>query len=329
MPHIPVLLKEVIYYLDPKPNRNFIDCTIGGGGHAKVILEKIGPKGKLLGIDLDERSTEISKENLRRFGVSICNLEVAKKRNRIFLVQGNFKNLKQIKEKYFHFPIYGVLFDLGFSSFQVETGIKGFSFLKEGPLDMRYDPRGQSLTAEKIINEWPEKELIKILRTYGEEKETIRIVRSICRIRKEIKIKTTRQLADLICKVKKEKRFSPFRNIHPATKVFQALRIAVNDELNNLKEALPQALEILEPRGRLVVISFHSLEDRIVKQFFIRESKDCLCSAEIPVCQCKHKASLRILTKKIIRPTQEEIGKNPRSRSAKLRAAVKISNSTG
>lgn len=329
MSHIPVLLKEVIYYLDPKSNQNFIDCTIGGGGHAKVILEKIGPKGKLLGIDLDERSIEISKENLRRFGISICNLEVAKKRNRIFLVQGNFKNLKQIKEKYFHFPIYGVLFDLGFSSFQVETGIKGFSFLKEGPLDMRYDPRGQNLTAEKIINEWPEKELIKILRTYGEEKETTKIARSICRTREKIRIKTTRQLADLICKVKKEKRFSPFRDIHPATKVFQALRIAVNDELNNLKEALPQALEILEPRGRLVVISFHSLEDRIVKQFFVRESKDCLCSSEIPVCQCKHKASLRILTKKIIRPTQEEVGKNPRSRSARLRAAVKISNSTG
>ncbi len=217
------------------------------------------------------------------------------------MVRGNYADLKQIVKENNFYPINGILFDLGMSSWQIEKKGRGFSFQKDEPLDMRVD-NGQ-LTAEGIINQWPEKELIRVFQEYGEERYAGRIAKIICQIRQTRPIKTTKQLVDLIIKI------VPRTRIHPATRIFQALRITVNDELNNLEKALPQALEILEKNGRLAIISFHSLEDRIIKNFFKQEAKE---------------VNLKILTKKPVRPTDNEVNLNPRSRSAKLRVAVKL-----
>jgi len=284
MSHIPVLLKEVLDSLNPKPGQNFIDCTIGFAGHAIPILEKVAPMGKVLGIELDK---EVFKK--------------LKFQDNIILVRGNYADLKQIVKENNFYPINGILFDLGMSSWQIEKKGRGFSFQKDEPLDMRVD-NGQ-LTAEGIINQWPEKELIRVFQEYGEERYAGRIAKIICQIRQTRPIKTTKQLVDLIIKI------VPRTRIHPATRIFQALRITVNDELNNLEKALPQALEILEKNGRLAIISFHSLEDRIIKNFFKQEAKE---------------VNLKILTKKPVRPTDNEVNLNPRSRSAKLRVAVKL-----
>ncbi len=284
MSHIPVLLKEVLDSLNPKPGQNFIDCTIGFAGHAIPILEKVAPMGKVLGIELDK---EVFKK--------------LKFQDNIILVRGNYADLKQIVKENNFYPINGILFDLGMSSWQIEKKGRGFSFQKDEPLDMRVD-NGQ-LTAEGIINQWPEKELIRVFQEYGEERYAGRIAKIICQIRQTRPIKTTKQLVDLIIKI------VPRTRIHPATRIFQALRITVNDELNNLKKSLPQALEILEKNGRLAIISFHSLEDRIIKNFFKQEAKE---------------VNLKILTKKPVRPTDNEVNLNPRSRSAKLRVAVKL-----
>ena len=285
--HIPVLQKEVLQYLDPKPNENFIDATIGEGGHALAILEKIWPRGRVLGIDGDP-------EMVKNLESRILNLE---SRRRITLVCDNFVNLKEIIKKTKFDKINGILFDLGMSSWHLEESGRGFSFQKKEPLDMRYNLQNP-LTAEKIINFWSKLEIEKILREYGEEKRAKRIAEKIIETRKVTPIKNTFQLRKIINQVKVQPR-----------RTFQALRIAVNDELNNLKKALPQALEILKPGGRLVVISFHSLEDRIVKNFLKDQAKEGL---------------LRILTKKPVRPSLTEIKINPRSRSAKLRAALKL-----
>ena len=300
--HIPVLQKEVIKYLDPKTNENFIDCTIGGGGHALAILEKIQPNGKVLGVDWDE-------EIIRRLKI----------KNNLILVCDNFANLKKFIKKYNFENISGVLFDLGYCSWHLEESGRGFSFLRNEPLDMRYNIKSKILTAEKIVNEWSEDALERILKEYGEERYAGRIARKIIEARKLRPIKTTFQLVELIKrampgryhyrKISRRKARGFLRDRHPATKTFQALRIAVNDELNNFKKALPQALEALEPDGKLVIISFHSLEDRIAKNFF----KD---RAE--------KGLVKILTKKPIKPSTEEIKINPRSRSAKLRACLKF-----
>jgi len=290
MNHTPVLLKEVLEYLNPKSGENFIDCTVGFAGHALAILKQIAPSGKILGIELDEKV-----------------IKKLKLSENIILKQGNFANLKKIVQECHFQPVNGILFDLGISSWQIEQSGRGFSFLRDEPLDMRFDNNTPDLTAEKIINQWPEKELIEIFQEYGEERYARRITQGICGVRKNKSIKTTSQLVEIIrqtipAKYRRQK-------IHFATRAFQALRIAVNDELNNLKKTLPQTLEILEPGGRLVIISFHSLEDRIVKIFFREQAKE---------------RSLEILTKKPIRPDQKEINLNPRSRSAKLRAAIKL-----
>ena len=285
MIHIPVLQKEVIEHLEPKPNQNFIDCTIGEGGHTKAILEKNGPDGKVLGIEFDPW---LYKKLL------------TSKIDRLILVNDSFVNLKEIVRKEKFGPVLGILFDLGFSNWHLEESGRGFSFLKNEPLDMRYNPE-DPLTAEKILNNWPEEEIEKILREYGEERFARRIARGIIEERKIKPIKTTFQLVEIV------KQATPGwyhqRKIHPATRTFQALRITVNDELNNLKEALPQALEILKKGGKLAVISFHSLEDRIVKNFF--------------------REKLKVITKKPIRPSLKEIEINPRSRSARLRVGEK------
>ncbi|MCK4453733.1 16S rRNA (cytosine(1402)-N(4))-methyltransferase RsmH [Candidatus Parcubacteria bacterium] len=285
--HTPVFKKEVLAYLNPKPNENFIDATLGEGSHAIAILEKIKPNGKVLGIEIDP---ELFK--------------TVKQRDRLIIVNDSYVNLKKIVEKY-NFRPDGILFDLGFSSWHIEESGKGFSFQKDEPLIMRYDS-GQGLTAQEILNRWSEKEIEKILREYGGERFSRRITKGIIKARKVKSIETTFQLKEIINKAV-PKNYERGR-ISPATRTFQALRIKVNDELENLKKVLPQTLKILEPKGRLVIISFHSLEDKIVKNFLRQEGK---------------KAQIKILTKKPIRPTEEEIKSNPRSRSACLRAAVK------
>jgi 16S rRNA (cytosine1402-N4)-methyltransferase len=289
--HKPVLLKETIEWLGVEKNKNYVDCTIGEGGHAREILKKNGPKGKVLGIEIDpELYKKLKKEKLER----------------LILVNDSHSNLKEIIERENFKKIHGILFDLGISSWHIEKSGRGFSFLRDEPLTMRYDWR-QKLTAEKIVNEWSEKEIERILKEYGEERFAKRISREIVRARKVKSIKTTFQLVEVIKKAVPS--FYQHQRIHFATKTFQALRIAVNNELENLKIALPQAIDVLEKGGRLIVISFHSLEDRIVKNFLKGKEKE---------------GEIKILTKKPIRPSKEEIRKNPRSRSAKLRAALKI-----
>jgi len=287
--HIPVLQKEVIQYLDPKSNENFIDCTVGEGGHALAILEKTAPKGKILGIDADP---EIIKS--------------LKLSSRIILVCDSFVNLKEVVEKTRFKSVQGILFDLGLSSWHLEESKRGFSFQRNEPLDMRYNPRSP-LTAARIVNYYSFQEIEKILKEYGEERFAQEIAKEIITIRKIKPIETTFQLAEIIKRA--TPRWYHWKKIHPATRTFQALRIAVNDELNNLRKTLPQTIEILKPGGRLVVISFHSLEDRIVKYFY-REQASV--------------NRLKILTKKPVTPSKEEMKINPRSRSAKLRAAMKL-----
>jgi len=287
MSHIPVLQKEVLEYLSPKPNQNFIDCTIGEAGHTLAILEKNKPEGKVLGIEWD---IELYK-NLSKLTI-----------NKLSLVNDNFVNLKEIVERERFKPVYGIIFDLGMSSWHLEESGRGFSFLRNEPLDMRFGVQNE-LTAEEIVNKWKAKDIEKVLEEYGEERFAKRIAKNIVEIRKFKPIETTFQLLDVIKKAVPG--WYQHRKIHFATRTFQALRIAVNDELENLKEVLPQALEILMPGGCLVIISFHSLEDRIVKNFFANQK-------------------FKILTKKPITPSEEEIKINPRSRSAKLRAILKI-----
>lgn len=315
--HIPVLLDEVIKLLEPKPNQNFIDCTIGGGGHAEEILKRTAPDGKLIGIDLDEKALAIAHERL------------AKYKDRVVLVHDNFSKLKQITHELTKLhQIDGILFDLGLSSFLLQDQSRGFSFQIDGPLDMRFD-KSNTLTAKEILNNWPKQNIARVLWEYGQEKFSKRIAQKIINIRKKQKFIKTGQLVEAVLLVYREQlktkqKIPRITHIHPATQTFQALRIAVNDELNILKNALPPALEILKPIGRLAIISFHSGEDRIVKEFFRNEAKDCLCPPSFPVCQCGHKARLKILTKKPIQPSWEEIQKNLRARSARLRVAEKI-----
>lgn len=295
MIHLPVLKKEVIEHLDPKPNQNFIDCTLGAGGHTIAILEKTQPNGKVLGIELDPALCQMIKQ------------EIAS--DRLIIENNNFKNLKEIVQKKKFKKVAGVLLDLGMSSWHIDQSGRGFSFQKEEELDMRYNPDIESskFTAATIVNKYSQEEIEKILKEYGEERFARRIARAIVEKRKYRPIKTTNQLVDIIQEA------VPFwyqrKRIYFATRTFQAFRIAVNDELNSLQKVLPQIVDILEPGGKIVVISFHSLEDRIVKNFFREE---------------KNKNSLEIITKKPIEATPEEIEINPRSRSAKLRAAKKI-----
>jgi len=293
--HIPVLKKEVLNYLSPGQNENFVDCTIGEGGHTKLILEKNLPNGKVLGIDLDPAQIENDKWQLADY------------KERLILENSSYINLKEIVERLNFAPINGILLDLGMSSIHLDKSTKGFSFQLDQSLDMRYDDRLNDLTAEKIINEWSEERIEKIIEEYGEEKFARKIAKKIVEERKKGRIKSTFQLVKII----KEVIPARFQNekIHCATRTFQALRIAVNDELGNVEKVLPQAISVLPPGGRLVVISFHSLEDRIVKNFLNQKSKEGL---------------IKILTKKPVTAEASEIRENSRSRSAKLRAIIKI-----
>lgn len=287
------MLKEVIHYLDPKRNENFVDCTIGEGGHGVAILERNKPHGKILGIDFDPKMLEKLK-------LKLANNEQLE---RLILVCDNFANLGVIVEKNEFKPVSGVLFDLGLSSWHLEESGRGFSFLRNEPLDMRYSP-ATPLTAQILVNSLGLKEIEKILRLYGQERFSRRIAEEIVKSRP---LKTT---VDLIMAVERATPTWYHRSkIHFATKTFQALRIAVNNELENLEKALPQALEVMERGGRLVVIAFHSLEDRIIKNFLKEKAKE---------------GAVQILTKKPVRPSKEEVAENPRSRSAKLRSAIKL-----
>lgn len=302
--HVPVLLNETIEALQVQPGKRYVDCTLGSGGHAEAILEKIQPDGKLLGIDADSEAIKIATTRLSDYSKSTI------------IVNDNFANLEHICRKNNSLPVHGILFDLGVSSIQLDMAERGFSFQHEGPLDMRFNPT-QQLTAADIVNNSPEEELSQLIRTYGEERYSERIARHIVKNRP---VKTTLQLARII-----EKAIGSHRGrIHPATRTFLALRIMVNRELENLATALEQTIECLAPGGRLVVISYHSLEDRLVKQFMLREAKGCLCPPNVLICQCGHTPKLKIVTKKVITPSLSETRSNPRSRSAKLRAAERV-----
>ncbi len=302
--HIPVLLEETITALAVQPGGRYIDCTVGGGGHAAAILKHSSPGGQLLGIDADPKAIAIARTRLAAHGGSVL------------LVNDNFANLQAPCLKYDFFPVHGILLDLGLSSLQLAEEGRGYSFQKDAPLDMRYNP-AQEVTAADIVNNFSEAELTNLLRAYGEEIHSRQIVSQIMR---ERPIKTTLELVRVIERAVRGRR----GKIHPATRTFQALRIAVNQELKNLEVALAQAVELLGFEGRLVVISYHSLEDRIVKQFMLRESKDCICPPDVPVCVCRHVARLRLVNKKVITPASSEMQRNPRSRSARLRVAERI-----
>jgi len=302
--HDPVMLQEVIAALDVRPGGRYVDCTVDGGGHAEAILEAASPGGALLGIDADPEAIVMSRERLAGFGSSVA------------IVQGNFRDLDRLCRESGFAPVNGILFDLGLSSHQLAS-TRGFSFRIEAPLDMRFGPDEQP-TASYWVNEASEAELADLIWRFGEERQSRRIARAIVNGRP---LRTTTQLAKAVEQAVGRR---PGSQIHPATKTFQALRIAVNQELASLAEALPRAHGLLGFGSRLVVISYHSLEDRIVKQFIARESRDCLCPPSQPVCTCGHKATLKPVTRGVVTPSHEEIAANPRSRSAKLRAAERL-----
>jgi len=310
--HTPVLTCEVNCFLAPKSVGVYVDGTVGLGGHATEILEVSAPSGQLIGIDLDFEALAIAEEKLQGY------------KERCTLVQGNFANLKELLAAQSVTQVDGVLLDLGVSSLQLNTPSRGFSFSQAGKLDMRMD-RKQSLSATEVINDYREDVLSDIFAQFGEERWSKKIARQISRSRKIERITTTLKLADIVRKAipKKINR----GRIHPATRVFQALRIHVNNELKNLDTGLDAAVAYLKPGARICVISFHSLEDRIVKHRFRALSRNCICPTSIPRCECRQVPSLEILTKRPITPTPEEVQRNPRSRSAKLRVAVKIRES--
>jgi 16S rRNA (cytosine1402-N4)-methyltransferase len=302
--HKPVLLNKTVEAIQAQPGKRYVDCTLGSGGHALAILEKILPDGQLLGIDADPEAINMAKIRLADYISSTI------------IINDNFANLETICRENSFLPVHGILFDLGLSSTQLEIAERGFSFQHDGPLDMRFSPK-QELTAADIVNNLTEDKLSQIIKNYGEERYSNRIARYIIKSRP---INSTLQLASAIEKATG----SHHGRIHPATRTFMALRIAVNHELENLAASLKQSVNCLDHKGRLVVISYHSLEDRIVKQFMLRESKGCICPPGTPICQCGHIPSLKIVSKKPITPSLTEIKLNSRSRSAKLRIAERL-----
>ncbi|MBU2025814.1 MAG: 16S rRNA (cytosine(1402)-N(4))-methyltransferase RsmH [Patescibacteria group bacterium] len=307
--HKPVLLKEVLKYLDPKAGGTIIDCTAGGGGHLRAIRERVGGKGTVVALDIDEKNIQILRQEI----------EKQKARN-VILIKNNFKNLKRALESVGIKRVDGILADLGFSSDQLET-VPGLSFRRDDRLDMRFE-RTSKITAQDILNKCSEQRLVEIFRDYGEEARAGCIARRIVKARRERRITKVSELGEIIrqCWGNRDR----VSGLDVCTKTFMALRIAVNDELNNFSKMLEQSLDLLGPGARLAVISFHSLEDRIVKRFFRRESGKCVCPEDEPRCVCNHKPSLKILTKKPVMADIEEIKINRRARSAKLRAAEKI-----
>jgi 16S rRNA (cytosine1402-N4)-methyltransferase len=303
-PHQPVLYKEIINAISPVSSGHYIDGTVGAGGHAFGILDSSKPDGILLGLDIDPQAVKLAEKRLSIFG------------ERAILVQASYTTLDQQASEIGWNQVQGILLDLGASSMQFDTADRGFSFQVDGPLDMRFNPQN-STKASDLVNDLSEAELADLIWRYGDEPHARKIARAIIHSRP---LTTTLQLAEIIAKA-----FGGYRGkLNPATLTFQALRISVNQELKSLETVLPKALSFLAPGGRLAIISFHALEDRMVKQFFHRESVDCICPPERPVCDCGHKASIRLITRHPIRPTEEEIEVNIRARSARLRVAEKI-----
>lgn len=311
--HIPVMTAEVIDYLNCGPGKIYADCTLGGAGHAQAILERITPDGQLIGIDRDRDAIANAEKMLSSWASDI------------HLFHGNYTQLPELMESLGISGLDGILADLGLSLYQIEGSGRGFSFTREEPLDMRMDADSE-ITAEYLVNTLEEEELAHIFWDYGEERYARKIARRIVNIRSRESIQSSRRLAQIVCEAAghseaKQRKKHP---IHPATRVFMALRIAVNNELDNVKIFMEQAPKLLNPGGRLCVISFHSLEDRIVKHAMKSQEKPCTCPPDFPQCICGQIPILRILTRKPAVPSEEEIAKNPMSRSAKLRAAEKI-----
>ncbi len=306
--HIPVLAGELIDLLDPRPGEIAVDCTVGGAGHARLIAERIGPAGTLIGVDRDPVAEE-------RFAELAAELACHTRFIRADFVGG----LAELHEERLRADM--VYLDLGMSSMQVDAWTRGFSYAYDAPLDMRMDP-DQELTAEEIVNTWDERRLARLLREYGEERYSRQIARAIARIRRRSDLVSTHQLVDAIKSAVPVP--AQFAGGHPARRTFQALRIAVNDELTQLEEALPEAWQLLAPGGRLAAISFHSLEDRMVKRFLADRARGCICPPELPVCVCGREPEAELLTRRAVAPTSGEVAVNPRSRSAHLRAARKL-----
>ena len=302
--HVPVLCDEVVKALAPRPGGRYVDCTIGHGGHARAILEGSESQARLLGLDADPQAIQIASKNLAPW------------RDQVTLVESNFSHIGSVVHEYQFAPVDGIVIDLGWSSSQIADASRGFSFQGDGPLDMRYSP-DQVVTAADLVNSLDEKELADLIWRYGEDRRSRRIARAIVKHRP---LYRTGELAGLIERVigRREK-------IHPATRTFQALRIEVNDEIGVLERALEQLPDLLAPAGVLAIISFHSLEDRVVKRFLQRESAECVCPPELPVCICEHEPRLEMSPRKPIGPGAEEITANPRARSAKLRVARRLS----
>jgi len=304
-PHQPVLYNEIIHLLRPHRAGRYVDCTLGAGGHAWGILQACEPDGLLLGFDVDTYALQLARKHLESFS------------NRATLVHSSFTNLsKELNAVGWHM-VDGILLDLGISSMQLDIPERGFSFRKDALLDMRFDLRNP-MRAIDLVNNLSEKELADVLYTFGEERRSRQVARAIVQARP---LETTHQLASVVAKTTSSGR----KRMHPATRTFQALRIAVNQELDALREVLPQAISSLTSKGRLAVISYHSLEDRIVKHYLRNESKDCICPPKQPICDCGHTASISIITKRPIRPQDGEIERNPRARSARLRVIEKLS----
>lgn len=307
MEHIPVLKQEVLEGLKIRPDGIYVDATVGMGGHSAEVAARL-KDGRLIGIDRDPNALKTSAKKLQPY------------EDRVTLLHGNFTDLKRLLAEAEISRVDGILMDIGVSSPQIDTPERGFSYLREGPLDMRMDPT-QELSAQDIIADWDEKQLEEIFWKYGEERWGRKIAQRIVRERNEHPIRTTLDLAELI------ERAIPRRSQkdgHPAKRVFQALRITVNDELGALQQALTDAMQLLAPGGRLCVITFHSLEDRIVKQFLVEQSRSCICPKELPVCVCHHAPAARIITRKPLTAKKEELERNPRAASAKLRIGEKI-----
>ena len=302
--HRPVLYQAIINFLEPRKGGFYVDGTLGAGGHAWGILQASSPDGCLLGLDVDPQALALAHKRLASF------------EDRVIIRQASYRTLEgQLRDLGWE-GVDGILLDLGVSSMQLDTPERGFSFQTDAPLDMRFDPN-TALTAADLVNSLSEEKLADILYQYGEERRSYQVARAIIRARP---IYTTQELAQVVATAT----HSGKPGMHPATRTFQALRIAVNDELDALESVLPQAISWLNPGGRLAVISFHSLEDRIVKQFFRKESQDCICPPRQPICTCNHKASIKELTRRPVYPEEAEIQENPRARSARLRVTEKI-----
>jgi 16S rRNA (cytosine1402-N4)-methyltransferase len=310
--HIPVLAGELIDLVDPRPGELAVDCTFGGGGHARLIADRIGPAGMLIGIDRDP----IAEERFAELAAEVqCHTR---------FIRADFVNgLSQLLEEDVRADL--LYMDLGMSSMQVDTWARGFSYAYDAPLDMRMDPE-QELTAREIVNSWDERRLARLLRDYGEERYATQIARAISRSRRRHELTTTQELVETIKSAVPVP--AQFAGGHPARRTFQALRVAVNDELGQLDEALPIAWDLLRPDGRFAAISFHSLEDRRVKRFLADRARGCVCPPELPVCVCGHEPEAEILTRRAVAPTPGEIAANPRSKSAHLRAARKLEVTT-